>query len=85
MKSVSNLSSVSSDILMTNIYYKKLEEDLNKPQEVFSSDSLYSFILSENGIYYKNGNKYCYITEDITVSKKYDIYKKVTNPNELFN
>ena len=90
MTEVKNLRSASSDIIMTNTYYKKLVEDEQHPNvypadDIATNDDRYSFVVSETGSYYKNGNKYTKtLPSGLLSQKKYDIYKKVTNPQELF-
>ena len=90
MKLADNVNATSSDILMVNTYYKKLSiEDFPQDENheyinILSTDSIYIFAPSENGSYYKNGNQYSYITEGIRTNTKYDIYKLITHPSELF-
>ena len=83
MKLVSNITNVSSDTLMVNRYYKKLTAE-TCTEVIFSSDSLYSLIPSKNGFYYKIGNKYMPLSDLSLNVKKYEVYKLVTDPTELF-
>ena len=83
MKLVSNIDNVSSDTLMVNRYYKKLTAE-TCTEVILPSDPLYSLIPSKNGFYYKTGNKYMPLLNSDLNIKKYEVYKLVTDPMELF-
>ena len=90
MQEVTGIDNVSSDTLMANTYYKRLSaEEYPKDNNddylvILSTDNIYTFAPAADGDYYKNGNHYCYITEDVRTTTKYAIYKLITNPDELF-
>ena len=82
MKQITDFQDVSSDTLMTNTYYMKLSSD--DYGNILTSNKLYSLVVSDEGFYYKNGNEYLFKGDSTDHDKLYDVYKLVTDPNELF-
>lgn len=88
MREVSQqVSAASSDILMTQTYYKKVETLGESPEFIYGTDTQYALIMDDNGFYYKDGNIYYLQTSNIQhmlSRQKYQLYKKITNPSEFF-
>lgn len=93
----STVDANTSDVLMTNKYY--IKNPTIEDVRINLTNPLYTFVLSENGLYYKKDNFYTkgtividennkekfYTSDNILYfGNRYDVYKLVMHPNELY-